>query len=140
MVREACRRTADDIECSVAAIAGWAPTNLPDKKAKENYGELLKTLRRRLINQRSDLYEGLKMLPRATGPLGSSLNLARGLHIEQRMYDISTGTGSLELSVMLFSPENFTSNATSEIETPSEHDAMTFTFGPSSCNDLTVHF
>jgi hypothetical protein len=80
------------------------------------------------------------MLPRATGPLGSSFNLARGLHIEQRMYDISTGTGSLELSVMLFSPENFTSNATSEIETPSEHDAMTFTFGPSSWSDLTVHF
>jgi hypothetical protein len=64
----------------------------------------------------------------------------RGLHIEQRTYDISTGTGSLELSVKLFSPEIFTSNATSETATPSEHDAITRTFGPSSCNDLTVHF
>ena len=64
----------------------------------------------------------------------------RGLHIEQRTYDISTGTGSLELSVILFSPEIFTSNATSETVTPSEHDAITRTFDPSSCNDLTVHF
>jgi len=64
----------------------------------------------------------------------------RGLHIEQRTYGISTGTGSLELSVILFSPEIFTSNATSETATPSEHDAITRTFAPSSCNDLTVHF
>src|SRR5258705_9271416 len=61
-------------------------------------------------------------------------------HIGQRTYGISTGTGSLELSVILSSPEIFTSNATSETATPSEHDAITFTFGPSSCNDLTVHF
>ena len=60
-------------------------------------------------------------------------------HIGQRTYGISTGTGSLELSVILSSPEIFTSNATSETATPSEHDAITFTFGPSSCNDLTVH-
>src|SRR5215475_15614732 len=64
----------------------------------------------------------------------------RGLHIEQRTYDISTGTGSLELRVILFSPEIFTSNATSETATPSEHAAITRTFDPSSCNDLTVHF
>ena len=64
----------------------------------------------------------------------------RGLHIEQRTYGISTGTGSLELSVILFSPDIFTSNVTSETATPSEHDAITRTFGPSSCNDLTVHF
>lgn len=62
------------------------------------------------------------------------------LHIEQRTYRISTGTGSLELSVILLSPEIFTSNVTSETATPSEHDATTCTFGPSSWNDLTVHF
>ena len=61
-------------------------------------------------------------------------------HIGQRTYGISTGTGSLELSVILSSPEIFTSNATSETATPSEHNAIAFTFGPSSCNDLTVHF
>src|SRR5580704_5080095 len=64
----------------------------------------------------------------------------RGLHIEQRTYDISTGTGSLELSVILFSPEIFTSTPTSETVTPSEHDAITCTFDPSSCIDLTAHF
>jgi hypothetical protein len=64
----------------------------------------------------------------------------RGLHIEQRTYDVSIGTGFLELSVILFSPEIFTSNATSEIATPSEHDAITCTFEPSSCDDLIVHF
>jgi hypothetical protein len=62
------------------------------------------------------------------------------LHIEQRTYGVSIGTGSLELSVILFSPETFTSNATSETVTPSEHDAITCTFDPSSRNDLTVHF
>jgi hypothetical protein len=65
---------------------------------------------------------------------------AADLHSEQRTYSISTGTGCLELIVMLFSPENFTSYATSETTTPSEHAAITFTFGPSSCIDLTVHF
>src|SRR6202008_2880951 len=38
---------------------------------------------------------------------GASFNL-RGLHIEQRTYDISTGTGSFELSVIAFSPVIFT--------------------------------
>jgi hypothetical protein len=73
---------------------------------------------------------------------GARDRLARrpGLHIEQRTYNISTGTGALELSVILFSPEIFTSNATSETVTPSEHDAITWTFEPSSWNDLTVHF
>lgn len=65
---------------------------------------------------------------------------AARLHSGQRTYCISTGTGSLRLSVILFSPENFTSNATSETATPSEHEAITFRFDPSSCNDLTVHF
>jgi hypothetical protein len=63
-----------------------------------------------------------------------------GLHIEQRTYGISTGTGFLELSVIRFSPEIFTSNATSETATPSEHDAITCMFDPSLWNDLTVHF
>jgi hypothetical protein len=63
-----------------------------------------------------------------------------GRHIEQRTYGISTGTGSLELSVILFSPEIFTSNSASDTATPSEHDAITRTFRPSSCNDLMVHF
>src|SRR5262245_51830981 len=65
---------------------------------------------------------------------------AKSTHIEQRTYGISTGTGSLELSMIRFSPEIFTSNATSETATPSEHEAITRTFVPSSCNDLTVHF
>ena len=65
---------------------------------------------------------------------------AFGPHSEQRTYSISTGTGCLELIVMLFSPENFTSYDTSETETPSEHAATTFTFDPSLCIDLTVHF
>src|SRR5262245_26719695 len=68
------------------------------------------------------------------------LSRRRRLHIVQRTYGISTGTGFFELSVMLFSPEIFTSYATSEIATPSEHDAITCIFGPSSCSDLTVHF
>src|ERR1700757_8853 len=68
---------------------------------------------------------------------GKSGELARRagtlkLHIEQRTYRISTGTGSLELSVILFSPEIFTSNDTSETATPSEHDATIRTFDPSS--------
>ena len=67
-------------------------------------------------------------------------NRRRRFHIEQRTYGISIGTGSLELSVILLSPETFTSNATSETATPSEHDAITRKFGPSSCNDLTLHF
>src|SRR6476620_9061318 len=75
---------------------------------------------------------------------GSSIQVPsnrRGrLHIGQRTYGICTGTGSLELSVILFSPENVRSNATSEIETPSEHDAISRIVAPSSCNDLTVHF
>ena len=64
----------------------------------------------------------------------------RPSHTWQRTYGISTGTGSLELSVILFSPEIFTSNTTSETETPSEHAAITFTSEPLSWNDLTVHF
>jgi hypothetical protein len=64
----------------------------------------------------------------------------RGLHIEQRTYDIDTGTGFSELSVILSSPENFTSYATSETATPSEHDAITCIFDPSLCSDLTAHF
>jgi len=74
------------------------------------------------------------------GGHGTARLVGPGLHIEQRTYNISTGTGALELSVILFSPEIFTSNATSETVTPSEHDAITRTFDPSSCNDLTVHF
>jgi hypothetical protein len=64
----------------------------------------------------------------------------RGLHIEQRTYDIDTGTGFSELSVILSSPENFTSYATSETATPFEHDAITCIFDPSLCSDLTAHF
>jgi hypothetical protein len=82
----------------------------------------------------------IKMLLWSTGSLGSSFNLAAGPHVGQRTYGISTGTGSLELSVILFCPEIFTSNSTSETATPSEHDAITRTFRPSSCSDLTVHF
>ena len=74
-------------------------------------------------------------------PICRSGTEARALsHSWQRTYGISTGTGFLELSVILFSPEIFTSNATSETETPSEHDAITFTSEPFSWNDLTVHF
>ena len=75
----------------------------------------------------------------ALGVAGKRANWASS-HSWQRTYGISTGTGSLELSVILFSPEKFTSNATSETETPSEHDAITFTSEPFSWNDLTVHF
>src|ERR1700722_3278023 len=85
-------------------------------------------------------FEGLKVLSRATRPPGSSFQPRRGLHIEQRTYSISPGTGFWELSVIRFSPVTFTSNGTSEIETPSEHDAITCKFGPSSCDDLIVHF
>src|SRR6185437_3755237 len=62
------------------------------------------------------------------------------LHSEQRTYAISIGTGSFGVRVIAFSPENFRSSAMSENATPSEHDAITFIFDPSSCNDLTVHF
>src|SRR5690349_3585054 len=62
------------------------------------------------------------------------------LHIEQRKYGISIATGSLELSMILFSPEIFRSNVTSETATPSEHDAVTRALDPSSRNDLIVHF
>ena len=61
------------------------------------------------------------------------------LHSWQRTYHISTGTGSLELSVLLFSPEIFTSNATFETETPSEDDAITFTSEPSKITDDLGH-
>ena len=93
------------------------------------------TLRRRY----SDPYDGSKDVVAVHRTAWLVVQPRRGLHIEQRTYGISTGTGSLELSVILFSPEIFTSNATSEIATPSEQDAITFIFGPSSCNDLTVH-
>jgi hypothetical protein len=49
--------------------------------------------------------------------------VAAGLHIWQQEYSISTGAGSLELGVMLFSPEIVTSNTVAETATPSEHDA-----------------
>jgi hypothetical protein len=48
-------------------------------------------------------FEGLKVLSRATRPPGSSFQPRRGLHIEQRTYSISTGTGFWELSVIRFS-------------------------------------
>jgi hypothetical protein len=48
-------------------------------------------------------FEGLKVLWRATRPPGSSFQPRGGLHIEQRTYSISTGTGFWELSVIRFS-------------------------------------
>ena len=91
------------------------------------------------VCKRSTPFDWLAAISGKSGELARRSSTLK-LHIEQRTYGISTGTGSLELSVILFSPEIFTSNATSETATPSEHDAITRTSDPSLRNDLTVHF